>query len=420
MRSLTANILFFAWAALAVASGASAQAGSTESPQIIHLQPFHGPHVSELIHFGNCQWLHPRDEPNETLLSEPDYQSTKRVYYAARYGDAADNMFTLVIDENRGTGTGFNIVYADVNNDNRIDPDRERFGFRLGTTSEAEPVRITLSVIAGGKTLSYAFEFTAFPYKDRNNPVESIHANCRNSSIMMGEAVFGGKSCKVAMADLDSNGLFNDYEQGLFRGDRFFADLNGDGTFGEDSENPESFSYAQYASIGGKWHTVEASPDGGVIQIRPAAPSFGIIQTAGPVKFVGLSSPRQFQRVEFTAGRAQALTGTYQMRGVTLEIVDSVGQRWNTGCTYRPTGPTVAIEPNQETTLADGLPVTIQVAVTPGPEAGVIELLPQITDRHGGSFSTIRKDNQRHEPPAHLVIKDAQGKQIAEAALEYG
>lgn len=403
-----------------MASGALAQAEGTASPQVVQLQPFHGPNVSSLIGFGNCQWLYPLDEPNETLVSQPDYQSAKPVYYAARYGDAADPIFTLVIDESRGAGTGFNVVYADVNNDNRIDPERERFGFQLGTGWGAEPVKITLSVTAGGKTFPYAFEFTAFPYKDSDNPVEKIHANCRNSSIMTGEAVFGGKSCKVALADLDSNGLFNDYEQGPFRGDRFFVDLDGNGKFSDDPKSPESFPYAQYARIGEAWYTVEASPDGGSVQIRTAEPAFGTVRVAGCVKAALLSSPRQFQQVEFADGRARTITGTYELRGVKLEIVDSAGERWSTGCNYRSAGPTIVVEPNQEASLPDVLPLTIQVAVTPGPEPGVIELLPQITDRHGGSFNTIRKGNERHEPAAHLVIKDAEGKQIAEAALEYG
>lgn len=420
MWSLLANILACMSVVWAVTSGAPVWAGSVENLQVIQLQPFHGPNVSDLIGFGNCQWLQPLDEPNETLLSEPNYRSARPVYYAARYGDAADNIFTLVIDESRGAGTGYNVVYADVNNDNRIDPDRERFGFQLGTTRGAEPVTITLSVTAGGKTFPYAFEFTAFPYKDSNNLVEKIHANCRNSSIMMGQAVFGGKSCKVALADLDSNGLFNDCEQGLFRGDRFFADLDGNGDFSDTSKGPESFSYAQYARIGEVWYTVEASPDGGSVLIQPAEPRFGTVTVGGCVKTASLRSPRQFQCIEFTDGRAQAIVGTYELRGVTLEIVDDAGKRWSTGCTYRSTGPKIVVEPNQEAALPDVLPLTIQVAITPGPEPNVVELLPQITNRYGGSFSTLRKDRSRHEPPARLVIKDAEGKQIAEATLEYG
>ncbi len=420
MRSLAANILFRVGVGVAIASGAPVRAGVSESPQTIQLMPFHGPNISRLVGYGNCQWLDPREEPGEKLISEPDYQSGRRVYYAARYGDAPDSVFTLVLDESRGTGTGHDTLYADLNNDNRITPENERFGFQLGTTRGAEPVRITLSVSAGGKTIPYAFDFTAFPYKDQNNLIEKVHANCRDSTIMMGEATFGDKRCKVALADLDSNGLFNNYEQGLFHGDRFFVDLNGNDSFLEGSGPAESFSYAQYTEIAGTWYALEASPDGGTLQIRSARPTFGTVKAPANVKSVGLSSPKQFQQLEFKDGQATALTGTYEVRNIAMEIVDGNGVQWVTQGGYRQAGPQVAIDANQEATLASVLPLTIRVDVRQTSEPGVIELEPQIVDALGGSFSTLRRNNARHEPPAKLLVKDADGRQIAEANLEYG
>ena len=132
------------------------------------------------------------EEPNETLVSEPVYGSGKRVYYAARYGDAQDNTYTFVIDESAGTGTGVNTLYADLNNDNRLDPNSEKFALALsGLTDSGQPenVRITLSVVQRRKDqYPTAFDFAAFRYKDSTHPVEKIHANCRES------ADYGGRS----------------------------------------------------------------------------------------------------------------------------------------------------------------------------------------------------------------------------------
>jgi hypothetical protein len=422
MRSLAANILFCMGVVLTVGGGSPAQANDAEEAQTIHLTPFHGPDIGRLIGYGNCQWLYPLDEPNEVLLSEPAYGSDNRVYYAARYGDGEDNIYTFVIDESAGTGTGFDTLYADLNNDNRLDPNTEKFPLALSglTTEREKPVRITLSVSAGGKTIPYAFDFTAFRYKDRNHPVEKIHANCRNSTVMIGEAVFDGKRYKVALADLDSNGLFNDYEQDVFQGDRFFVDLDGNGSFSGGSRSEENFPYAQYTQIAGKWYTVEASPDGGTVRIQPSQPTFGTIKAAAHTRQVGLSSPRQFQSIDFTDGRAEALSGVFQVRGIWLEIVDGHYQRWSTFGRYRQSGPTITIEPDQETTFADVLPLMIQVAVLPTSEPNIVELELRIVDRHGGSFGTLRRNSSRHQPPARLVIKDADGRQVVEAALEYG
>ena len=288
------------------------------------------------------------------------------------------------------------------------------------TLKETRSVRITLSVSASGKTIPYSFDFLAFRYEDRNESVEKIHAHCRGSSIMVGEAEFEGKRCKVALADLDSNGLFNNYEQGLFRGDRFFVDLDGNGTFRTGAGGFESFPYAQYAKIGSRWYTVEASPDGGTVRIQPAEPTFGTVKAAAGVRSVGLSAPKQFQQINFKDGRAQALTGVYRATEILVEVSDKDGQRWSTFGRYGSAGPRIAVEPNQETVIDDVQPLTIQVAVLPTSEPNTIELEPRIVDRHGGTFSTLRRDNTADRPPAYLAIKDADGKRVADANLEYG
>jgi hypothetical protein len=422
MRSLGIDILACACAALVLAGSILAQAEDAEQPQTIQLQPFHGPGVSNLTGFSNCQWLYPRDEPDEALLSEPAYGSAKRVYYAARYGDAKDNTYTFVIDESGGTGTRFDTLYVDLNNDNRLDPGGEKFPLtlsgRLG--NEARYVRVTLSVSAGGKIIPYVVSFAAFPYKDRDHPIEKLHAGCRDSSIMVGEAVFEGRRCKVALADLNANGLFNDYEQDLYRGDRFFVDLNGDGSFSGRAGVTESFSYAQYAQIGVGWYTVEATPDGGTVHVRRAEPSFGTVKAPACIRSAGLTSARQFQELDLKDGRARALTGAYQVNRLEVEITDITGLTWRTRGTYRPGSLPLTIEPGQEAALPDVLPLTIRVAVVPTSESNTIELEPALTDACGGTFSILRKGRGQYEPPASLQIQDHDGRQVAELKLEYG
>ncbi len=268
------------------------QADSTEK-QTVTMELYEASDITDMTGFGNCQWLYPLDEPNETLLEQPEYKSDKLYYYAAKYGDAEDNIHTIVIDEIRGTGTGYNTVYIDLDNDNRIDPNNEKYSFQLGTTRKTIPIRIKLTVTAGGKKIPYYFSFSAFPYTDEKNPGNKIHANARNSSIFVGTAVFGNRQYKIAIADLNSNGLFNDVEKGIFRGDRFFVDLDGDGKFKHSSRTSkpeEGFPYSKYTHIEGKWYSVQATPDGTTIQIVPAQPQFGTVITQKNVETVDLYS----------------------------------------------------------------------------------------------------------------------------------
>ena len=81
------------------------------------------------------QKLAPLPAPKESLVSEPKYKSRNPVYYAAVYGDSPDNIFMLVIDESGGSGKGFDTLYVDANNDNRIDPEEECFSFRMSQSA---------------------------------------------------------------------------------------------------------------------------------------------------------------------------------------------------------------------------------------------------------------------------------------------
>ncbi len=386
--------------------------------QTVKMEPYSSPDVSSKTGYGNCQWFHPLDEPNETLLSEPDYASEKQVYYAAEYGDAPDNIHTLVIDESEGTGKGYDTLYVDIDNDNRLDPDSEKFSFQLGTTRSTVPVRITLTVTAGGEKIPYSFNFSAFPYTDKSE-VEKIHSNARNSTIFIGEATFGGKPCKIAIADLDSNGLFNNVEKGIFRGDRFFVDLSGNDEFRDarEGEGPkEGFPYSQYAQIDGQWYSVEASPSGKTVQISPAEPELTTMTAQEEITKVTLFSDTQAQSLLFSDGSAEAITGTYELAGVELSITDANERKWMCRGSFRTDRPEVTIAAGVETRIADILP--LQVAIEPSGEcpSSTITLKPAIKGADGGSY----RCPYTNRPAGGFEIQDLQGQVVHSGAFEYG
>ena len=402
--------------AVVLAGGRSV--GAAVEPQTIEMTVYGGDDVTDLTGYGNCQWLYPLDEPNETLAGEPTYASGKPVYYRPCYGDASDNVYTLVIDESGGTGTGYDTVYADRNNDNRIDPETEKLAFVLGTTRHAEPVRIELTVSAGGKTIPYSFEFSAFPYKDDNHRVEKIHANCRNSSIVVGHAEFGGAKRRIAIADLNSNGRFNDTEQGVFRGDRVFIDFDGDGKFRGESEAQERFPYGRYTNVRGQWYTIVASAAGTRVDIAPAQPS--LVKVKGPpgVSRVTLHSETQSQDVTFADGVAEAIAGTYRLAGMELSARDTQGKVWTCPGSFRDAAKEVTIEASTQTRLPEVLPLTVSIEAASKAPFDVIALTPKLASAGGGTFRFPQRDGRR--PTGAFQIFDAAGEVISTGKFEYG
>ena len=368
--------------------------------------------------YGTCQWLWPLEAPKEKLAAEPTYRSRAPVYYAARYGDAEDNIFTFVIDESGGAGKGYDTLYVDADNDNRIDPDKERFTFKL----RQAPIRLKIQVRAGGRTAPYWVSFTAFLYSDEKHPKEKIHANLRDASYYAGEAVFDGKSRKIAIADLNSNGLFNDVEMGIFTGDRFFIDLNDDGSLKDDKgeDLQAGFPYAKYTQIRGRWYSIVARADGGSVTISTATPPLGLVKAPPMVASAVLRSKSQSCFPRFASGAAQGVAGTYQVQGIRLTAKDGSGRDWQTtGSFPKDAYPQVTIRENQTTRLnVGGPPFRIEPGISAKADGASLEITLQILGSAGEVYNWPAGNPSAVKPG--IQVRDQSGRVQVSATLEYG
>lgn len=383
--------------------------------QTIQMEVCGDPNASDLIGYGNCQWLYPLDAPKEKLEGIGELKSDKPYYYAAVYGDGQDNIFSLVIDESGGSGTGYNVLYLDSNNNNRIDKSGETHDFSMSglTTASSFLLRVRLDVSAGDRIIPYHFSFTAFNYTDKKNPVSKVHANARNSSIMTGKADFDGKTYKIALADLNSNGLYNDTEKRIFSGDRFFVDINGDDQFRD-----EGFPYGKYTKILGKWYTIDARPGGMQLKIAHAKPQLGTVKGFDYVKYLTLYSDRQTQKLDMQEEKPEAIAGTFKMATVRLQMSGEEANTWYAEGSY-PDKPEIVIPVGGEYKMQRILP--LQVSITPSrkdsdTQETVIELKLDIKGCDGSIFKCPRVGR----PVSAFEILDSVGKVVASETFEYG
>lgn len=365
--------------------------------------------------YGNCQWLYPYDEAREKLLEEPRYKSQHPVYYAAEYGDSNDRLYTLVIDESAGTGKGYDRVYIDANNDNRVE-EAEGRPFELGTTSKTVPIRLGIQNSAGGVVSAYYFDFSAFPYQDEDNPVEKIHANLRDSSYYTGVARFFGRPMRIALADLDSNGLFNDPEMKIFKGDRFFVDLSGDGSYRNSGKLRESFPYGQYTRIRDHWFSIAASPDGSRVQIREASPALGRIEATPPIIAADLRSSSQALELEFDQGADMGVEGTYRLVSIILEGKGDTGYKM-TGA-FADEKSTVSIAQGKTIKIPGGYPLTVRTLAKANDSDGKIVFRLSIAGSGGEIYSWRRHNPQSSK--AGFVIAKTDGQVVHRDYFEYG
>jgi hypothetical protein len=374
--------------------------------QFVPMTMFDSPEGSLDLEYGNCQWLYPHDEPTETLLAQPQYESAKPVYFAAKYGDAADNIHTMVVDESGGTGSGHDQVYIDVDNDNRIDGEKEQFDFNPDPETREDLLRVKMSVRVGATTIPYHFSFMAFPYTDENHPVEQIHANARNSGYYVGEAMIGGQSRKIALADLNSNGLFDDPEGegGRFSGDRIFVDMDGDGEFHGEWE--ESFPYGGYTRIQREWYSFVATPDGTVVEVARVEPRLGTVATNQGCYLV-LRSPSQAVSLDLFEGPDNAVVGTYKPAEVRLIVGPTLVHL--RGVFPKEVAP-VVVRPGKRTVCKLGGPITasIDVCSTDEPECLGLDL------------TTAGIGGERYRLLGGFEIQDERGDVVLSDEFEYG
>lgn len=368
--------------------------------------------------YGTCQWLNPLEAPAEEDLQEPEYKSENPIYYAATFGDAEDDVFAFAIDESGGTGKGYNVVYVDGNNDNRLDPAKERFDFSLSSRGNDVPIRIRLLVTAGGVTAPYHVNFSAFPYSDDKYLLEKIHVNLRNSSYYEGEAVLLGRRRKIAIADLDSNGLFNDVELAVFEGDRFFVDLNGKDAPERHSELVDSFPYGRYTRIEGVWYSIAASLDGSRVEIARVQPPLGKIEVPSRITEARLSSPTQPLDMKFVDGSDDAVVGKYRVRSVRLLAEGEAFDGWALGGSFLGREPELTVAESKSTRLKAGLPLKVEPQILVDEER-TLGIRLQITGAGGESYNWSPRPGGSSSR-AGFEILDSSGQEIASGKFEYG
>jgi hypothetical protein len=404
--------LVLGWGSPAVAPGAQPEKQVVQ--MTLQKQSLDG---REPLGFGACQWLYPTNAPREKLLSVPRFKSSRPRWYAAQFGDTQDKLFSIVIDESGGTGSGYDTVYVDSNNDNRLDPNTERHKFSLSTVSLDRPIYLEFQIAAGGKTNTHLFHFTAFPYSDARNPKDT-HANLRNGSYWVGYAVFNGVKRRVALADLDSNGIFNNPEQSLFEGDRFFVDFSDRARTNQESPF-SSYPYGQFTCIAGSWYSVVATPDGGEVTITPASPHFGSVKAPPGITHATLRSPRQTLYLNFSNRVEQAIVGLYKLASLSLQEERGGDKGLEIRADYPERPPEIRIREGETFTLTAGPPLRIEVQPHSEPSTNRVVLSLVLVGSGGETYRWTRQANRSAPKPA-FEVRDADGKLADSGTFEYG
>lgn len=364
-------------------------------------------------------------QPPEQLVAEPQYSSEHPLYGSFQLANSDDNRYTSVIDESKGTGSGYDTIYIDANNNENLADDAKLSGTPPPhQQNRLEFPLVEISVEIGGREYPYYLTPSTQTYRGRTDILVS------SSSYCLGELTFGEKTYPMALFDDDRNGLFNDIRaipseserrgQVYTSGDVLVFDLDGDGKF--QNSHPvtaEMYHVGKYISFGDTCYELDIAPHGRSMTVRETETPCGYIKTKHPnysVELLGDSGPLKLNSSESTG---KVPVGEYRLATCLLEREDDEGVTWRIFGRGNWRQPVIEVKRNRKAALEFGPPLTARITLTK--QRDVLEIGLDVTGRRGETypprdFARVGKGL----PAPRFEVRDEKGDIVVSSDFEYG
>jgi hypothetical protein len=399
--------------------------------------------------YTSGQFLRPSTKSDERLSAEPKYRSKTPVYVVATFGSGTDSRYTIVLDESKGTGRGYDVLYVDSNNNENLTDDRKIAGrirqqgrdFTIGNFASVE-----VMIDYGDRTAPYYFSVEHQFYDSKRvrlggrdgRYINNMNVRMQTSGYYAGVVSFGDSQYRIAVIDYNGNGIFNEYfksrsdirgpEQSLYAiGDQILIDLNNDGRFERGfTGNKELYPYAKYLQVDGTWYSLDVPAYGSTVDVQTPNLKFGTIKIPdkmGACSFQ-LSSPDGIMKFEETGKVFQVPTGAYQLYSHITQVKGSADWRFEARGTTSGNQFQIAEDDVSELSFGDPILVNVSYYNRSGrrnkPKAGdTIELSLTLSGQGKETYTNVQRG--RNIPPAPTFkVVDESGKTVAKGAFEYG
>jgi hypothetical protein len=368
---------------------------------------------------GSPLGYRPRRKPTAT----PVFFSRRPLYGQIALGDGENREYLFVLDESRGTGSGYDVLYFDCNNNLDLTDDGE-------TAGEIEDPRRTMfpmvkAVVAQGPD-RYAHHL-----KPRFYNYSSPSISFQSVAYRVGTLKIDGEQYPIALFDDKLNARFNDtYEelegrrrQGTIygRGDAIVIDFNKDGKFDKDYYGSEElFSLGKYLVVGANCYDVAVEPDGRGLTLQPTAAPCGrvavdddgwvdLFSDDGTIKLTG-------------PGKCEIPAGKYRIFRSMVEGQDEGGRIWRAIGRGEWELEPIQVEEGKVTKVEAGAPLVASVSVEKRSRRQY-EFDLEIRGAGGEAYaaSNIRPTDGSGRPDAPTFkVVNADGETVASGTFEYG
>jgi hypothetical protein len=390
------------------------------------------------------QYTRPRTRSEERLSAEPRYRSKVPLYAALRFGKNGDTRYTIVLDESKGTGRGYDMLYADRNNNGDLTDDPRIMGRIIqrgsnSTMGNFGPVE--LMVEYGDRTSPCYFFVEYYHYGEQRlrrgaSDVQNFQLTLWTGGYYTGNVSFGASERQIAIVDFNCNGIFNESfnTRSMGSGGRLYAsgdyvlvDANDDGVFNAGyTDGDEACPCAKYVQVDGRWYSLDISDHGGTVEIQEPDLELGTIEIAEQPSSGSLLLSSANGVLKVQAGQEiQVPVGTYQVYNHSTSISDSSGN-WRYNASGTTAGKKFQVTGGNAVAVGFGAPLVINVEMDSRYRRGgrakagsTVDLSLTISGQGGETYTSIMRDNGNPPAPTFKAI-DEDGKEVAQGTFRYG
>jgi hypothetical protein len=348
-------------------------------------------------------------------LKLPTLKSGEPVYLTAALGNGPDAARALVLDESGGTGTGYDLLYADANNNRDLTDDRPVH--RLQRQGRPLFGPLALLVRINGHTQLY---HAAVEASTRGPAAEYT---LKNLGYYTGRARFGDRSYTVGLVDTNANGIYGDpfrelSPEGGRMGDQFLVDVNDDGSFEGGMIPKETLFCGKCIAVDGRFFELAMEPDGSRVRVAPAQVKLAALKADYPSFSMLLAGDHGVFPVEGRNGEIRVPEGNYRILLWSIEhramegTWRAMGGSWNGGA------PEVRVNEGGGATFKLSVPLLAKVGSQPT-TPGSLDFSLGLTTSSGESIADLGVDGRRPPEPI-LRITDEDGKEVAVLKFHYG
>lgn len=361
------------------------------------------------------------------VTKEPKYRSKDPQRFVSSFGKGGDVRVSLVVDERKGSGKGYDFLVADITGDGDLSAGKKVSGkpVRRGVSYEDTSFR-SFEVELQGEGAESGFPVHARFSVSRKGPADP---SPRDSSLyltalhaMTGAVMFGEKSMQMVVFDANCNGAFGDKGAPQGRGGSATGDSIWIGKSSSKLEDAcmEAIPLGKYYLFEGDYYQITFTPNNGVEVVKAEVP-LGRIKVSNPGFLLELVqdqdvlyvSSESEQEIDVPVGKYQINTSGFRRKGKggIWELEGEPG-----GCKE-----SFLVAEGKTTEIALGPPIKLVITGTTQAQGnGIVVYLDfAIEGSTGEKYKYLRQNGKKVELP-EVFIKTPGGKLVKKGRFEYG